>query len=543
MKRYQIASSLIKAGVVPKEFLKKFDAYRSRIPEHSRLPKSKEHAYDKPLAAKFLTALDKHGLSDIKANLEKAIADEKIHKRFYFTDELQSNLEQFFTDEPANFFWNKHYRASLEYVGQWLAPQFQGIKAIELSKDMDVREVITNLKAQCGSISLNDKKEDSIDIIKAVAFYIYHNKKDFSIKMPAIMYQRARIGGYIVKDRTTGEVTISSEKLKYKSRAVWCIDAATILLEGLIARPMMDVLCRVKQYAGGKSDTQIKDIVRGWNYHNWLCIDYSTYDSSIPSWLIHDVFSLIRFWFGFNQDELINWIENQFIHTDVYDYRGRLRTKHKGVPSGSYFTQIMDSLVNIIMVLTWLHSVYGNWNEITNNVFELHDISMCIMGDDNIIFTKVPLNETHLSSYLRANFGITVKADKCERGTRNDNPRFLKREWTADGSNRDLLELCVEAVHSESYRDYKGKGFSPWHVIFGYYMCYPVAMKKIFSVTEIIDGMKRHGGVERIKSMGLSNMPGSMKVHAMTNKRYFDDLILDARMRRESENCKKVDVA
>ena len=540
MKRYQIAIGLIKAGVAPKEFLKRFDTYMSRIPEHSRFPKSKEQAYDKPLADKILSALEKRNMSGIKENVLKAIEDPEIHKRFMITDALQDNLEKFFLPEKPNFHWNENYKETKHFVFNWFAPYFRNIKAIELSNDMDVREIITNMKAQAGSISLNDKKEACLDIIKSVAFYIYQEKPDF--KLPAIMYSRSQIGGYLVTD-ANGNVTVSSKGLRRKSRAVWCIDAATILVEGTIARPMMDALCKVQQYAGGKTDSAIKNIVRSWNRHFWISLDYSSYDSTIPSWLIHDVFHMIKGWFRHEEDELISWIENQFIHTEVYDYRGELRTKHKGVPSGSYFTQIMDSLCNIVLILTWMYSKYKDWGYIMRDVFEADTLSMCIMGDDNIIFTRIPLDTQALGSYLRTNFGIEMHPDKCDKGSDQDDPKFLKRTWTAYGSDRDLTELLIEAIHSERYRDYKGKGFSPWHVIFGYYMCYPVAMKRVFSFEEIMKGMGRHGGIERIKSMGLESMPGSMKVHAITNKQYFDDLIREAEIRRKYENVNTPDAA
>ena len=540
MKRYQIARDLIKVGVVPKEFLRRFDSYMSRIPEHSRFPKSKKDAYDKPLADKILLQLDAKGMKTMKKQVEEAINSPEIHKRFFITDALMDNLDKFFEPEAPNFYWNINYKETKEFVYEWLKPFFKDIEAIELSDDMDVREIITNLKAQAGSISLNDKKEDCLDIIKAVAFYIYHEKPN--LQLPAILYSRSQMGGYLKTD-INGVRTVSAKGMKYKSRVVWCIDAATIMVEGTIARPMMEVLCKVQQYAGGKMDSAISHIVRGWNNHFWISVDYSSYDSSIPSWLIHDIFTMIKRWFGNKHDELISWIENQFINTTFYDYRGKLRSKTKGVPSGSYFTQIVDSLANYILILTWMRSKYGDFNVIKSEIFENNTISMCVMGDDNIIFTKVPLNMKHLASYLDRNFGIEMHPDKCDKGTCNESPKFLKRAWTAEGSDRDLLELLIEAIHSERFRAYKKKGFSPWHVIFGYYMSYPVAMKKLFTLTEIMDGMKRHGGIIRIKSMGLQNMPGSMKVHVMTNSRYFDELIEDAEIRQKYENHNIPDAA
>lgn len=139
MKRYQIAIGLIKAGVAPKEFLKRFDTYMSRIPEHSRFPKSKEQAYDKPLADKIILALEKRNMSGIKENVLAAIEDPEIHKRFMITDALQENLEKFFSPEKPNFHWNDNYREAKQFVFNWFAPHFRNIKAIELSNDMEVK--------------------------------------------------------------------------------------------------------------------------------------------------------------------------------------------------------------------------------------------------------------------------------------------------------------------------------------------------------------------------------------------------------------------
>ncbi|KAK2579121.1 hypothetical protein KPH14_001292 [Odynerus spinipes] len=84
--------------------------------------------------------------------------------------------------------------------------------------------------------------------------------------------------------------------------------------------------------------------------------DYSAFDSSVPAWLIRDVFQVIIKKYNLTGDDLRKFrlCINHFINIPVQNSNGRRFKKSHGIPSGSMFTNIIGSLVN--MVITWIVS-------------------------------------------------------------------------------------------------------------------------------------------------------------------------------------------
>ena len=524
MLRSQIRNLLIKAGLFPHELEEAFKSYFDRMPEHDRFPDpNKKKPMDRPLEPIVLEQMRKRGYIRELEAVEKAIQCKKIHKRFFQRDVLQKNLDRFFEAQPEPCYTNPHYKAAKQYVFMKLKEVCGEMQPIKLSGDIDLNDLITNPKASAGSIALGKSKGEVLDLVKKVAAHLMENKPE--INLPAVLYQRCQISGFVRKEED-GTYTITPASIKYKSRVVWCIDAATILIEGLYARPLMNKLTNMLQYAGGKTDLTIKNLVRAWNRYHWVSLDYSSYDATIPSWLIDDAFVMIKKLFPKSSRDVIDWINHQFVHTTFVDYRGNVRQKHKGVPSGSYFTQIIDSIVNMIVICTFLHQQYGSFAYIEQNIFVDKKMSMCVMGDDNVVFTKVRLNTKRMQHYLKNMFGIKMNAEKVEEGTSNEDVSFLKRKWTEDGGYRDMVELVINMLHPESFRDYKGKGFSPWHVIFGYYLSYPATMMKLFTKAEILKGMGGTKAIEKLESISPSNLPGSLKVHILNNPNYLREAVI-----------------
>jgi len=94
-----------------------------------------------------------------------------------------------------------------------------------------------------------------------------------------------------------------------------------------------------------------------------VTLDWSSFDSTIPVWLIHEAFDVIWSTYTFPSESIrkkfepvFKYIKNYFIHTPIMLSDGVVWQKSHGIPSGSSFTQLVGSIVNILVTRTLLAS-------------------------------------------------------------------------------------------------------------------------------------------------------------------------------------------
>ena len=279
---------------------------------------------------------------------------------------------------------------------------------------------------------------------------------------------------------------------KCSTRMVHVVDLRLILCELRYAKPIQQFMSRLDWYAGGKDDAKIHGVIRRYirGRTHWLSIDYSKYDSSIPSWLIRESFDIVEAAFAGDKHfdkELFDIMVNDFIHKVFIDGHGNLIEAHKGVPSGSMFTQIIDTIANKLMIDTYMHS-----KGITN-------YDMIIMGDDNLITSVGEIDKTDLASYLSHNFGVIVNDDKSSGGDVRIPPEFLSRKWTPAGVFRNPYECIAKLLCPERFREYRRKGFSPLQVMDAYCQTFPLGMRMVVDISRVKSDVrlrKRRAGTE-----------------------------------------------
>jgi hypothetical protein len=237
--------------------------------------------------------------------------------------------------------------------------------------------------------------------------------------------------------------------------------------------PIQKYMSNVDYYAGGKSPEVIAPILGPWSrkYRQFLSIDYSSYDQTISSWLIEDAFSVLAEAFHFPSENdyfynLYQVVVHDFIHKDFILNEGVLHSD-RGVPSGSMFTQIIDSIVNILVARTYFISI----NE---------ECRMMTMGDDNIIFFDSDISIEDLGSYIRKNFGLIVKTEaKSVAGlTKSDPIWFLSRVWKDSGQWRHPNSLLSRLLFSERRRNYSDQ-VTPNHVVYAFILTYRLGMDQL----------------------------------------------------------------
>lgn len=269
---------------------------------------------------------------------------------------------------------------------------------------------------------------------------------------------------------------------KKKTRLVSMVDLRIILCELPYAKPVQDRLSGLDWYAGGKNDSQIKGVINKLGKYKpyRVTIDYSKFDMHQSSWLIREAFDIVRAMYSHLDDEaekVFDVIINSYLDKTFVSANGLVHS-YNGTPSGDMFTQIIDSIVNRLMVLTYFY----------HKEVHPHDYAMIIMGDDNLIFSNRELDVADLASYLTFNFGIEVNPSKMSVSKYPEPPEFLSRWWTTDGCDRSDEVVVTKLLYPERFADYGSKnGNHPRYKIASMIWAYPVAAKRVLNIRKFLD--------------------------------------------------------
>ena len=391
---------------------------------------------------------------------------------YKFIDAQISNFQE---EEIPSRLWNRSLRKAVETVTAECRKA--NLTSLKYKSTADIKDAIPRKDTHAGwSYIVTGKRhkgEYIEDLLESTQFEIAQAKKVGSFNKPILIGTRNQAGGAFDEngDRTG--------TWKMKPRLVSMIDIHQIMAETMFATPFTHWLSQQEWYAGGKDDTAINAIVqkyRAIGYH-MLTVDYSKYDQSITSWMIHVAFDIIRESFHSDpnfDEELFHIIRMDFIHKVFIDGTGQLRYASHGVPSGSMFTQIVDSIVNRVMILT-----YANAKKV-----RIH--AMIIMGDDNLIFSVEQIDTKDLAGYLKRMFNAVVNDDKCSYTKPHGYPEFLSREWRPQGVYRKPEVLIMKAIYPENFRPYKQVAdLSPEQIIYAYYKTFPLGMAEIIDANEL----------------------------------------------------------
>ena len=140
-----------------------------------------------------------------------------------------------------------------------------------------------------------------------------------------------------------------------KVRLVWGFPLDQTIAEGKYARSAIQTLTRVKTpYVLGLTKSHIAARLSAFQWSPLVgSFDWSRFDSSIPAPLIRLAFKIVKGWFVRGTVNETEWsgIVDYFVHTPILMPDGRVYTgKTGGIPSGSYFTGIIGSICNLLLV-------------------------------------------------------------------------------------------------------------------------------------------------------------------------------------------------
>nr|QQM16305.1 putative replicase [Potsystermes virus] len=221
-----------------------------------------------------------------------------------------------------------------------------------------------------------------------------------------------------------------------KIRAVWGIPLDVIVEEFRFFNPYIRWLEQtgapiaycVEMATGGMA--YINEMCDQFPNHKYLMVEYKEFDKSIPPWLIRDAFKIVFDSFNLTQVEdvegkrervnpartkrRIRALVKYFINTPVRLPSGDRFLKKGGVPSGSMFTNIINSIVNAIIMRYCIYHTTGHLP-----AAEMH------LGDDSFIIPEGITNLDDLTYVAKEKFEMDVHPKKSYLTTNPENVQFL----------------------------------------------------------------------------------------------------------------------
>jgi hypothetical protein len=229
-------------------------------------------------------------------------------------------------------------------------------------------------------------------------------------------------------DCQTFQRLIACNKDREKVRPVWGYPTAVVVEEGRFFYPWMEWLkarsddhcygIGLETALGGMR--YLDDMTRQLhNVNNTVIagLDWSGFDTTVPAWLIRDAFSVLKLSFRFDQirssdgriwpvtakESERRWkkIVDYFINTTIRLPNGERYKKTSGVPSGSMFTNVVDTICNAIITR------YCTFH--TTQYLPKGDV---YYGDDTYAIIKKPFDVESFARIATESFGMQLNLSK-----------------------------------------------------------------------------------------------------------------------------------
>lgn len=232
-----------------------------------------------------------------------------------------------------------------------------------------------------------------------------------------------------------------------KQRLVWGYPQSMTLLESTFARPLIDHFLqeRTPMCFGLRRHEVAARMTSIVNSGVRMSFDFSKFDASISASLIDFAFGVLRSHFNNGEEEEETWrtIIRYFIHTPIIMPDGKVYRKHGGVPSGSYFTQLIDSIVNYLAIQYTFIRLTGT---------PINPNKILVLGDDSVVGLNGVVN-MHAASDVAAELGLEMNPSKCRLSYFGDAVHFLGHDWDRMVVDRPVEETVKRMVFPEGLSD------------------------------------------------------------------------------------------
>jgi len=166
-----------------------------------------------------------------------------------------------------------------------------------------------------------------------------------------------------------------------------------------------------------------------------VTLDWSSFDATVPNYLIDHAFDIVEEMFddeyayhdgelvfggqkmAYKNAKLFKWLRDYFKYTKIMLPNGQMLRKHHGIPSGSFFTQAIGSIVNYILV-RFIQNLHG-----------LNAYRTLVLGDDSSFLVPTwndkDLDFRRMSETVGRLFHMILNPKKVILSTRQQDRKFL----------------------------------------------------------------------------------------------------------------------
>jgi len=225
-----------------------------------------------------------------------------------------------------------------------------------------------------------------------------------------------------------------TELPKTKVRNVFGEAFHYVLLEGLIAQPLIEAFMKMKTFYFIGEDplygvpTLLETIQP--DREQFLVFDWSGFDSSVSVFEIELAFNLLKEMIIFPDETtslIFEYVKTLFISRKLASPDGRIFLRRGGIPSGSYFTHLVGSIINYVRI---------------NYLFKRINVpidSIRTHGDDSFVVPGKPVDELTGIILEAAKLGWFI-SDKSILTACKHEVEFLGRSSKFGTSYRDSLK-------------------------------------------------------------------------------------------------------
>lgn len=236
-------------------------------------------------------------------------------------------------------------------------------------------------------------------------------------------------------------VAFTRTQFKGKTRLVWGYPLEMTLIEGMYAIPLIEMTKISSPMLYGKTKMDMGAILqsKARGYKHNVGLDFSGFDQTVPTVILRKIFAIFKRMFGEDHIDSLSIIENYFINTQIVMPDGYVYQKNRGIPSGSFFTQIIGSMANYCVQKYMMFDL------------GIKASSIYVLGDDSILFTNRLLRLDSIAKRMLENFGMTINPDKCEVGDEHK-IHMLGYDWEGGFPHEDPVKTLKKLVYPENRR-------------------------------------------------------------------------------------------
>lgn len=167
-------------------------------------------------------------------------------------------------------------------------------------------------------------------------------------------------------------------------------------------------------------------------------LDFKSYDQTIPSFVIVACFQALKTLYKLDsyESKVFDFMVSYIINAPIYHNDIGLVPRKRGIISGSFYTNVIDSMGNCVIL-----GIAGGKNNGLDGIR--------VYGDDNLLIGRHRYPDlTNIESYLSI-LGMSVTYDR-KYFSKTFNTHFSGSFWTRNGPERDIKRMmygCVLVKH------------------------------------------------------------------------------------------------